>query len=273
MLEAAQHQDNTFLTLTYEDSKLPRLTSPDALPTLNPKHLQDWLKRLRWETAPLKLRFYAVGEYGDESWRPHYHVALFNFATCARGRTRRDFRNRPLALKCCPSCSLVQRTWGYGDVDLGTVATESAQYLAGYTTKKMTDPKDDRLHGRHPEFARMSNRPGVGADAMDEIAHVFLSLGLENTQADVPSALRHGKRLFPLGRYLRRRLRARIGREVNAPSEVVNEIWEKEMRPLLEKAKASKTDVSLSSQMALENFGYHESMSLKERTGKKGRKL
>jgi len=234
MLEAAQYEANAFVTLTYSDDRLP-LTSTDT-PTLAPEHLRNFLKRLRKTINPVKIRFYAVGEYGDASERPHYHAAIFNFPTCERGRTRRTLgSNRPVWAGCCPKCELVGKQWGFGDVDLGTLETSSAQYVAGYVTKKMTTRTDPRLRGREPEFARMSNRPGIAADALWEIASTLMQFNLDTSQSDVPVTLRHGSRQLPLGRYLRRRLRKILGQEENTPAHILEKIKE-EMRPLQQAA-------------------------------------
>lgn len=103
----------------------------------------------------------------------------------------------------------------------------SAQYVAGYVTKKMTAKDDPRLVGRHPEFARMSLRPGIGAGMMSDVASTLMQFNLEKTQPDVPSALRHGGRTFPLGRYLRRRLRKECGLDEKAPQSSLLELEEK----------------------------------------------
>lgn len=242
MLESYLHEANAFVSLTYSDEHLPLFRSGDTQNgTLHPKDLQNWLKRFRKFIAPGRIRFYAVGEYGDATWRPHYHAAIFNYPTCARGRTyRRAGSGRPLWQQCCDVCRVVGTTWGLGDVDLGTLETGSAQYLAQYVTKKMTRFDDPRLDGRHPEFCRMSLRPGIGADFMHEIASTMLALDLELGEADVPSALQHGKRKLPLGRYLKRRLRELIGREVDTPESTLAEMAE-ELRPLYEAAQMAPT--------------------------------
>lgn len=256
MLESYQHPHNAFVTLTYGDDQLPlnsdgitvsRLTSADfdtstVIPTgtLIPQHVQNWLKRLRKrieltatasklseeEKETTRIRFYLVGEYGEQGQRPHYHAVLFNFPTCFRGRTRRKLPSkRPIWRGCCIPCEMVGETWGHGDVDLGELAVNSAQYVAGYVTKKMTTFDDPRLlRGQHPEFARMSNRDGIGKSAMWDIASVMLQLNLEARKDDVPSSLRSGSRLMPLGRYLRNNLRRMIGREEGATPEVIAEL-------------------------------------------------
>lgn len=211
MLESNLYQENAFVTLTYSDEKLP----PDG--SLVPRHVQLFLKTLRKAVQPARLRFFCVGEYGDRSSRPHYHLALFGYPTCHRGRT--DHRRNP----CCPPCDLIRRNWPHGGIDLGRLEPESAAYVAGYVTKKLTNKEDEYaaeiLGDRYPEFARMSNRPGIGADFMHEVASTLLEYDLEEME-DVPTALSHGKRILPLGTYLRKKLRKAIGRDEKAPISV-----------------------------------------------------
>lgn len=114
--------------------------------------------------------------------------------------------------KCCPQCETIKHLWGKGRIELGTLTEQSAAYIAGYVTKKMTAHDDPRLEGRYPEFARMSLKPGIGASFMHEVASVLLEHGLENNP-DVPGTLRHGKKVYPLGRYLHQKLRTYTGNE------------------------------------------------------------
>lgn len=225
MLEKNLHPVSCFVTLTYEEKHLPM--SASGYPTLSRLHLQLWLKRFRVEIAPLKIRFYACGEYGEKTQRPHYHLALFNFPMCMAGRTIRDVRtNRPMAWKCCSVCQVIYKTWGMGDVDVGELTTESAQYVAQYVTKKMTKPDDERLNGRYPEFSQPSLRGGgIGAGFMKHVAKAICEqeVDLVAEQGDVPSSLRHGKRIMPLGRYLRRRLRKEVGLDEKAPQSTIDE--------------------------------------------------
>lgn len=245
MLEASLWESNCYLTLSYDDQSLPyvptrlgmsgntvQAAGANVVPSLMPSHLQLFLKRLR-KAHPTPIRFYAVGEYGEKSWRPHYHIALFNFHTCTRSRTlRRPYKTRPEWFDCCPVCRLVGKTWGKGDVDLGTLEPSSAQYVAGYITKKMTGANDPRLDGRYPEFARMSLRPGVGFGILDRVAAVLSENGLNSMLPDVPAVLRHGKKQMPLGRYLRRKLRVKLDREEKCPDAVLATL-QAEMQPLL----------------------------------------
>lgn len=246
MLETLEHSQNSFVTLTYREADMP--LSQSGSPTLEPVHLRNFLKRLRWrwntiakeisndpqQIKAARLRFYACGEYGDESWRPHYHVALFGYPSCRYAKTRYS-RNGPI--QCCVQCHVVHDEWGYGGVSLGNLETASAQYVAGYVTKKL-NKVCPRLGDRHPEFSRMSLRPGIGAGAMWEVADALMKFNLEESEADVPSALRHGKRLMPLGKYLRRILRERCGLDPKAPQASLDAMAE-ELRAMYEAADAA----------------------------------
>lgn len=161
--EASLYDSNCFLTLTYDDGHVPEWGSLDK------RALCLFFKRLRREIEPEKVRYYAVGEYGSESRRPHYHACLFgyDFPDKEVFRSRGEFpvwRSR-----------LLERLWPFGLSELGQVSFESASYLARYIMKKVTGDLAlshyDRLdHGTgevkmlEPEFAHMSRRPGIGHD-------------------------------------------------------------------------------------------------------------
>lgn len=59
-----------FITLTYDDEHLP----PGE--ELSKRDLQLFLKRLRKRNPG--IRYFAVGEYGTQKGRPHYHAVIFN---------------------------------------------------------------------------------------------------------------------------------------------------------------------------------------------------
>lgn len=258
MLEARLHGDNSFVTLTYDDGSLRYSSS--GLATLNLRDVQLWLKKLRAAIAPLKIRYFLAGEYGDESWRPHYHAALFGYPSCGRGQTGAGMV-KPSWDKCCSQCELVGKTWALGNVYLGTLEAHSAQYICGYVTKKLTRNDDDRLLGRDPEFARMSLRPGIGADAMCDVASTLVSLDVHKSLGDVPVTLAHaGNRELPLGRYLRRQLRMQLGRDEKAPQEALDKMAE-ELLPV----RKAAFDASKSFASALKEAGAGKVASFKAR--------
>lgn len=187
-LESFVHDASAFVTLTYDEDRLPVSGS------LVPRDLQLFLKRLRKALSPIKVRFFAVGEYGPQTWRPHYHAAVFGL---------------------CPSLApVVDRAWGLGFTQTAELNAATANYVAGYCMKKLTDSSQAEARGLHREFARMSNRPGIGAAAMVTVADALDSKfgRLEvAAQGDVPMAFNIGRRSLPLGRYLRNRLRMEVG--------------------------------------------------------------
>lgn len=221
ILEANCHADNAFLTLTYDEDHLPDGGN------LVPEHVTLFLKSLREAYRKTgKIRYFAVGEYGEQTNRPHYHLALFGYPTCRQGLT-----NPRRHGSCCAVCDSVQQHWQHGHIYLGGLSAASASYVAGYVTKKLTKKDDPRLGGRHPEFTRMSLRPGIGADFMHEVASSLLKYDLDEAMLDVPVALRHGAKSMPLGRYLRKKLRLAIGRDEKPPPESVA-LYEAEVQAL-----------------------------------------
>ncbi|AXH77128.1 MAG: replication initiator protein [Microviridae sp.] len=213
MLESTSHEFNCFVTLTYDDDHLPKTCGCKACSgyhetgTLKPKHGTDFLKRLRFDlsTKNRVCRFYWVGEYGDTTQRPHYHALLFGVSEI--------------------ETSTIQAHWPYGHVMVGECNIHTASYTAQYVTKKLTKSDDPLLNGRHPEYARMSNRPGIGAYAADSIGDTLLTKAgtyvLESTQGEPPSQILVAGKRQPLHRYLKGRIRRRVGLPeygINSPS-------------------------------------------------------
>jgi len=126
--EARQWEANAFLTLTYADAKLPEHNS------LNYEHLEMFWDRLRarnrrkGEKSP---RYYAVGEYGDKTNRPHYHACLFGM-DFVQGRI--ILREKPTTLWTHPE---LEQLWGNGNVSIGALNFATARYTASYITKKL----------------------------------------------------------------------------------------------------------------------------------------
>jgi len=168
--EASLYQDNCFITLTYNNKYLPEDKS------LNKKHFQDFMKRLRRMYPEKKIRYYQCGEYGEKNMRPHYHACLFNF----------DFSDKKLwqtreGVKLYTSEILSER-WGKGFVTIGEVTWESAAYVARYIMKKINgkqaeiqgidgtthyeqiDSETGEIHKIEKEYTTMSRKPGIASD-------------------------------------------------------------------------------------------------------------
>lgn len=208
VLEASMHQSSTFATLTYAEDP----------GTLVPDHLRLFIKRLR--KAGHKVRYYGVGEYGDKNFRPHYHVALFGVCYSDHEWNHKGFVVGGPVFDAWHS----KEDGLVGGVHVGELNIQSAHYICGYVTKKMTAQDDPRLGGRYPEFARMSLRPGIGAHAAASIAQNLMSLGASGRlaeQGDVPHEVRINGKKYPLGRYMRRAIREAVGWNSGTPAEAL----------------------------------------------------
>lgn len=206
MLEAQKHEHSCFLTLTYDDDHLP------VGGTLVKRDVQLFLKRIR--RAGFNVRYYVVGEYGDRSKRPHYHMALFGFYDVLTVLDRRSI----------VVSGVLKDSWPHGHVHFGTLTPDSAGYIVSYVVKRMTNVTDVRLRGLLPEFATMSLRPGIGATRVDDFAGPIVR-GVDTVtgefyalpDGDIPGTFRYDGSTYPLGRYLRRRLRLAVGMRVEEP--------------------------------------------------------
>ncbi len=161
--EAQLHEVNSFITLTYSPEHLP----PDE--SLVKLHYQDFMRRLRWQIKPQKVRYYMCGEYGDKLTRPHYHACLFGL----------DFPDKEIykMVGGTPlfTSVILEKIWGMGFVTIGEMTFESAAYCARYIAKKITgtkaeehytvtDPTTGEIKHLEPEYNCMSRKPGLAAD-------------------------------------------------------------------------------------------------------------
>lgn len=166
MHEKRLHTESAFLTLTYADDRLP------AGNTLVLADLQNFMKRYRdyvfQRTGKTGLRFFACGEYGSRTSRPHYHVLLLNSDLMDKRIVKSGSEYN---LYDSPALS---RLWTMGHHAIGDVTFESAAYVARYCMKKNQNGKTV-TDGRLPEFITMSRRPGLGSGYFDRFKSELLS--------------------------------------------------------------------------------------------------
>ena len=174
-----EHSDSIFISITYADGIY------QCLLHLIKKALQLFFKRFR-KSIGRKVRFYACGEYGSQTHRPHYHAIIFG-ASLLDGEQ-------------------VARAWPFGRVHVAECNRHTIQYVAGYVTKKFVKKEDDRVQ----EFATMSRKPGLGFGAVNRLvllirdnkyAHLFKG------DKGIPDGLRHGPTVMPFDRYIKDKLR------------------------------------------------------------------
>lgn len=137
LMEAYYSHDNWFVTLTFDERFCPGL--------VDKKDLSSFMKRLRSALSLEGIRFFACGEYGEKSGRPHYHVILFDCPL-------KDLRllDASKGLFVSPT---VERCWPFGFHSIAEVTPEAISYVARYTSKKSPGRKG---------FLQMSRRPGIG---------------------------------------------------------------------------------------------------------------
>lgn len=239
--ESLSHEENCFVTLTYAPGQEPGNPDHGAnTGSLSPEDVRLWLYRLRKALAPIRVRYFLCGEYGDQAGRPHYHLSLFGVS---------GFTVVPHACgKTIPQ--IIEETWAKGLIHVGEFNEITAQYVCGYIVKNFNSEKN--LNGRYPEFARMSRRPGIGSAAMATVASA-LQAGLPHADAeasgDVPHELRLGGRKVPLGRFLREKLRVAVGYTPEYIAEVKSTAtYEKslELSALLDRAIKAAPNTSVS---------------------------
>lgn len=166
MNEAQMYEFNHFITLTYRNEELKygvSETTGNVRATLVPQHLRNFWKRLRKEYGA-GIRYFGCGEYGDKFGRPHYHACIFNLNI--KDQKYKTTKNGNHLY----SSDMLDRIWGHGDVTFGALTYESAAYVARYVMKKQTGKNSEMYkdEGIEPEFARMSNKPGIGKPWLDK---------------------------------------------------------------------------------------------------------
>lgn len=121
MHESESYKDNIFITLTYNDDNLPQDFSVDKT------ELQKFFKRLRKRFSDRKIKYFACGEYGENTCRPHYHAIIFNLGI-------KDLQYYYPDKKHMASFVL-EELWPYGNNVIGTVTYDSCRYVADYIQK------------------------------------------------------------------------------------------------------------------------------------------
>ena len=120
------------------------------------------------------VRFYMCGEYGEVTWRPHYHACLFGQDLPDKEFWRTTEQGFPMYRS-----KLLEEIWPFGQSEIGSVSFESAAYCARYIMKKVTGDDAENHYRRFdhlgeyqlvPEFCQMSLKPGIGAGFMDKFA-------------------------------------------------------------------------------------------------------
>lgn len=154
--EISTHEQNSFITLTYNDETLPsHLTVKDEF--------QKFMKLLRKKTKK-KLSYIVSHEYGTQTFRPHHHAIIFGH----------DFKDQKF-LKTTKSGEKIftspelDNIWTNGYSSIGTANEKTAYYIASYALKG----KKHEILLPDGEFANVSDtmdcskRPAIGLNFLE----------------------------------------------------------------------------------------------------------
>ena len=156
--EASLHKENSFVTLTIDPKKEKHEFQRWIL---DYKDIQDFYKRVRKKYS---VRHFTAGEYGELSGHAHYHACIFGKNWLQGGTqigknlwTHKDF----------------EKLWQWGNVAIGELTMESANYVARYQLKKVNGEKAKKHYesiiletgeiiNRTSEMVHMSRDPAIG---------------------------------------------------------------------------------------------------------------
>lgn len=151
--EAQMHEKNAFITLTYSDEFLPG-------PKLVYADFQKFMKRLRHKLdAPLGV--FVTGEYGEKNKRPHWHCIVFGW--CPPDGMHEYTNERGDRIY---TSDVLNKLWGKGKCDFGSVTLESAGYCARYSAKKIVHGPNQKVceadfHDFQP-ISKKSSKNAIG---------------------------------------------------------------------------------------------------------------
>ena len=165
----------SFVSLTYRDDELPLLlpqgsavvgkyfgsVPPAYGSTLSRKDISQFCdklqKRFHRKFGKKPLKYIAVGEYGDDGHRPHYHLIIVGLP--------------------CSERSMVYYAWHKGRVDIEPVGNGAIRYCLEYIDKQVfgADALYEYYGDFEPPFAHFSK--GIGKDWIEANLNKFDKYG------------------------------------------------------------------------------------------------
>lgn len=208
-----------FVSLTYDDAHLPtrcirRETDPEdktqkitrfyecPTGTLDPSHVVNFLKRLRYHAAKkdFKIRAVYAGEYGDEKKRPHYHLIIWGLPYSERKMIYDSWIDKRKFPMCDPR---------YLDIQIPKNERHVANYISKYLLSDKKRKDSSSLNGAYKEFYVTSK--GLGLEYALGTANALMKpSGLQNLwlTGAVPSSFFFDGKNYPLDRYMKEKIYA-----------------------------------------------------------------
>lgn len=167
-----------FITLTYDEKHIENLPYSDnyGLYSLQYDDMTAFIKRLRNRFKDAEIDYYYSGEYGDQEFRPHFHLICYNIEIPDLEFWKLNNNGDPLY-----TSEIIHGLWKNGLCAVARYDWLNAAYTASYVEKK----RDGRAMceytavGIEPEKCRCSRRPGIAHDYyMEHYADIWKNEGL-----------------------------------------------------------------------------------------------
>lgn len=181
-IERKNCRTSVYLTLTYRDECLPVSFNDEVgewQSFVTKREVQLYIKRVRKACPRFKFRYYAIGEYGADFNRAHYHICFFIHDTA--GLSYEELYR------------LLFRCWGKGFIRLKVTEPRHIKYMAKYFNKL-----DDSPHITKP-FRLMSKSIGLSY-----LSDMMVNYFFRTFATSVPSPYSKGYTKLP--RYYRKKL-------------------------------------------------------------------
>lgn len=177
-LESLQYKDNYFVTLTYEDEYIKR--GKTGNPTVEIADFRAFVKALRQKLKRdfnhTGVRFFGCTEYGDQSFRPHGHLILFNCPipdlTINFKDDKGNITQRKSAFGFMYFSQYLKDLWPYGFITIEDANFNTEAYVSRYIMKKQKGKAGQELYIKQlsiePPQLMMSLKPGIGMKYFEE---------------------------------------------------------------------------------------------------------
>lgn len=149
--ELKNSESGYFITLTYDDDNIPlesKIVDGEmvVVASVNKRDVQLFLKRLRKKIEPYKVRYFLVSEYGPQTFRPHYHMILFNFPQLLKNKLY----------------DIINESWKLGFIAVDDISPGRIAYCCSYCLDSSRLPKQYTRN-----FMLCSKRPALGSTYLD----------------------------------------------------------------------------------------------------------
>lgn len=141
------------ITLTYGRDKNGNEDHPNAA-VLTYSDVQKYFKRLRFDGFP--LRYFAVGEYGSQKGRAHWHLMVYWQGKVPPHELQKTY---------------MQDQWPHGHSFWDKPSTAAIRYVCKYLTKEV-DGKGRQYH------LSMSKKPPLGHEYFKRLAERYVTQGI-----------------------------------------------------------------------------------------------